>query len=90
METVATLTPVGDQVPGPRDFDPRIDHYRQSSLLGVIHQRRLHPPLIRALEAITLHTPSVASDRTMSMARCRSCGTQIPQPPLCTRCLTHF
>ena len=97
MKPLATHTPLGNRIPAPHaialaqppgDGDPILD--RRSTLLGFIHQRRFHLPLIRALDGIELHAPSVPPDRTLSLARCRSCGAPIPHPPLCTRCRTYF
>ena len=68
METLAPHTPLGHQVPAPHpialakppgDGDPILDHGGRSTLLGFIHQRRFHLPLICALEGIELHAPSV-------------------------------
>ena len=99
METPATHTPVGDQIPLPHvitpaeppdDFNPVSDHGARSTLFGFIHQRCFHLSLIRALDGIELHAPSVPQNRNGSRARCRSCGAPIPHPPLCARCRTQF
>lgn len=99
MEPLATHPSAGDQIPAshaialaepPGNVNPVIDRGVRSTLFGFIHQRRFHLPLIRALDGIELHAPSVPPDQTVSPTRCRSCGAPIPHPPLCTRCRTHF